>query len=403
MRILIQGINFSPELTGIGKYTGEMAQWLAGHGHQVRVVTAPPYYPQWQVQDGYSAWRYRKQSLHNLTVWRCPVWVPARPRGLTRILHLASFALSALPVMVRQIVWKPDVVMTVAPPLFCAPAAWLTARLSGARAMLHIQDFEVDAAFSLGLLRSGLFKRLALGFERLMLRRFDQVSTISEAMRARLHAKGLDPARCRVLPNWVDCEVIHPLAEQSPLRAGLRIEQAAIIVLYSGNLGEKQGLETVIAAAAVLERQREFMFVFCGEGSARLRLQQQTRHMSNIRWLPLQPHDDLNGLLNLATIHVLPQRAGAADLVMPSKLTAMLASGRPVIATVAANTEVATLLQGCGECVAPGDARALADMIIHLAGQPALRAAMGQQARQRAVAMFDKSTVLTDLERLLAE
>src|SRR5674476_962973 len=63
MRILIHGITFSPELTGIGKYSGEMAEWLAAHGHEVRVVTAPPYYPQWRVAEGYSGARYKREFV----------------------------------------------------------------------------------------------------------------------------------------------------------------------------------------------------------------------------------------------------------------------------------------------------------------------------------------------------
>jgi len=162
LRILIHGINYFPELTGIGKYTGEMAEWLVSRGHEVRVVTAPPYYPEWRIADGYSAWRYRREARAGVTIWRCPLWVPKKQSGKNRLLHLASFALSSLPVMLSQVFWRPDVVLVVEPPLFCMPTAWLVARLSGAKAWLHIQDFEVDAAFELGLLPQGKLQRLAL-------------------------------------------------------------------------------------------------------------------------------------------------------------------------------------------------------------------------------------------------
>jgi len=97
VRILIYGVNYAPELTGIGKYTGEMAEWMAGHGHDVRVVTVPPYYPEWKVRDGYSGWKYSHERLNGVKVWRCPLYVPANQSGLKRILHLVSFALSSLP------------------------------------------------------------------------------------------------------------------------------------------------------------------------------------------------------------------------------------------------------------------------------------------------------------------
>jgi colanic acid biosynthesis glycosyl transferase WcaI len=133
LKILLYGINFSPELTGIGKYTGELAVWLAARGHAVRVVTAPPYYPEWKVGAGFKNGHAVEATLNgaSLRVWRCPLWVPAQPGGIKRLLHLASFALSSLPVMLRQIVWRPDVVWVVEPALFCAPAAVVVARLSG--------------------------------------------------------------------------------------------------------------------------------------------------------------------------------------------------------------------------------------------------------------------------------
>ncbi len=90
MKILLYGINFAPELTGIGKYTGEMAAWLAARGHQVRVVTAPPYYPHWKVGEGYSGTHWQRQTWAGVQVWRCPLWVPSQPSGLKRLLHLAT-------------------------------------------------------------------------------------------------------------------------------------------------------------------------------------------------------------------------------------------------------------------------------------------------------------------------
>jgi colanic acid biosynthesis glycosyl transferase WcaI len=138
MKILLYGLNFAPEQTGIGKYTGEMATWLSDAGHEVRVVTAPPYYPQWAVGAGYSAWGGVVENHGDVKVWRTPVWVPAKPTGLARIVHLASFAVMSLPTMLKQVWWKPDAVVVVAPAFACAPGGWLTARLSGAKAWLHI-------------------------------------------------------------------------------------------------------------------------------------------------------------------------------------------------------------------------------------------------------------------------
>jgi len=182
LRILIYGINFTPELTGIGKYTGELYDWLKGRGHKVRVVTAPPYYPNWKIFDGYSACNYPVKSSANGTVYKCPLWVPKSPSGIKRILHLLSFAISSLPVMLGQILWRPDVVMVVEPPFFCAPTALVAGRLCGAKTLLHVQDFEVDAAFDLGLIKSSILRRIVMRAGKILLHYFDRVSTISFRM-----------------------------------------------------------------------------------------------------------------------------------------------------------------------------------------------------------------------------
>jgi glycosyltransferase involved in cell wall biosynthesis len=182
MKIRLYGINFAPELTGIGKYTGELAAWLAARGHQVRVVTAPPYYPAWAVSPGYNGSAYRTEQWQVVTVVRCPLWVPRQPGGAKRLLHLASFALSSLPVLLAQVLWRPKLVWVVEPALFCAPAAVAVARLA---------------------------------------------------------------------VNWVD---MAQFALPSPngvaaYRAELNIPAGAVVALYSGNMGGKQGLEVLAEAA----------------------------------------------------------------------------------------------------------------------------------------------------------
>ncbi|MFO1060374.1 MAG: WcaI family glycosyltransferase, partial [Dongiaceae bacterium] len=273
MRLLVYGLNHAPEPTGIGKYTGEMVAWLAARGHDVRVIAAPPYYPAWRVAEGSSGWLWRRERRDGARVVRCPLYVPQRPSGATRLLHLASFAAASLPVALAQAVaWRPQLVFTVAPALASAPGALLAARLGGARAWLHIQDFEVDAAFSLGLVGGGGgLRRTAFGAERALLRGFDRVSTIAEAMIERLAAKGV-PAERRVLfRNWVDCNEIRPLEGPNPYRAELGLGDAPV-ALYAGALGEKQGVETLIELADPLAAAGVALVV-AGNGAARPRLE----------------------------------------------------------------------------------------------------------------------------------
>lgn len=403
MRILLYGINFAPELVGIGKYSGELAAMLSEHGHEVRVVTAPPYYPQWRIASEYSGWRYKSECIGQVSVLRCPLWVPRSPTGLTRLIHLASFALSSIPALLRQVLWRPDVVLMIAPTLFCAPAAWFVARMSGARAWLHIQDFELDAAIALGLLKSPILRRIMQQFESFWLLHFHKVSTISEAMLDRLYEKNVKPDRCMLFPNWVDTRSIYPLQSPSTFRAELGISDRTIIALYAGNMGEKQGLEIIINAAQLLSNDDKIVFVLVGAGTARMRLEQMAQGMTNVRWMPIQPLERMNDLLNLADIHLLPQVAGAADLVMPSKLTGMFASGRPVVVTAAQGTHLAEVIMGRGDVTPPGDAIAFATAIRELSRDSVTRQHYGINAREYAEQHLDYLETVSRFESDLAE
>lgn len=381
MKILLYSANFAPEQTGIGKYSGEMAAWLASQGHEVRVVAAPPYYPSWELGEGYAWPPYRRDQWHGVDVWRAPLWVPRNPNGVSRILHLLTFAISSLPVMLWQVVWRPDVVMTVAPALMCAPTGWIVAKLSGGKAWLHIQDFEVDVAFQMGLLKGKFLKNFVLGSERWLLSWFDVVSSISENMLSKLQIKGVVEGRIRFFPNWVDIAHIYPLTQPSHYRQELGIKPNVKVVLFSGTLSNKQGLMVIPDAARKLASRDDILFVVCGNGVMKPQLEEACNGLNNVRFIPLQPFENLGQLLGLADIHLLPQSPEASDLVLPSKLSGMLASGMPIIATCGDGTEIASVVSKCGLVVPPEDGGELALAIGKLVDNDEERLKLGVQAR----------------------
>lgn len=398
MRVLICGLNFAPELIGIGKYTGELAQFLSEHGNSVRVVTTPPYYPHWKIQARYSGWRYKKEDWNGITVYRCPLWVPKKPSGNKRIIHLFSFAISSLPVMISQVLWKPELVFVVAPALFSAPGAILLSWISDCKTWLHIQDFELDAAFRMELLPGiNILQPLALFIESTVLRMFHKVSTISKRMLGLLEQKRISIGRTVLFPNWVDTRMIYPVAKPSPMRSRFGIQEEKIVVLYSGNMGRKQGLGLLIQTARILEEDEDILFVLCGEGAARHELEVQAQDLSNIKFMPLQPTERLNELLNMADIHVLPQRSDAADLVMPSKLTGMLASGKPVITTASPDTELAIELGAIIWIVPPDNASALAEALLYFARDKVAREHQGSLGYSFVLQHWTRNRVLGDI------
>jgi colanic acid biosynthesis glycosyl transferase WcaI len=408
LRILIYGLNYSPELTGIGKYTGEMAVWLAERGHEVRVVTAPPYYPVWRIREDYrGAWYRTEHAPGQPVVYRTPLYVPEQPTGIKRIVHLVSFMIGSLPVMLREMFRQPQIVFTVEPTFFCAPLTLFVAKCAGAASWLHVQDFEVDAAFDLSLLPAqGPIHDAALRIEKFFTYAFDRVSGISFRMVERALTKGIPATRVVHFPNWVDIHAIYPLAPAANRSNGIRREFAAevpgienkVILLYSGNMGAKQGLELLAPLAGSFSADPRVHFIFCGDGSFRSQLEALVAHRKNVTLLPLQPVERLNNLMNAADIHLLPQRASAADLVMPSRLGAMFSSGRPVIATAHPGTQVAMVVDGRGLAVPAGDAGALRAAVLRLVEDRELRLSLGRAAREYAVEHMGKQKVLEQFE-----
>ncbi len=397
MKILIHGLNFAPELTGIGRYTGEMADYLTSHGHQLHVVTTPPYYPHWQVGAGYSSWRFQKETWAQATVYRCPLWVPRKPTGAKRMLHLVSFALSSLPVMIKEARWNPDLVINIAPAIASSPISLFASRLAGSKSWLHIQDFELDAAANLEMLPVfGGGRKVLEALEASLLKRFDRVSTISRCMVERIYQKGVPPGRAALFPNWVDENKVFPLAGPNPYRKEWGIDPDQKIILYAGNMGYKQGLEVLVEAARLLSAEKQLVFILCGEGAACASLQESGAGLANLRFLPLQPENRLNELLNAADIHVLTQRACSAGLVMPSKLGNMLASGKPVIATACPDTDLGEIVLQTGCLVPPEEPRALAEAILSLSRQPARQEEIGWRGRAYVEKHLSKELILSE-------
>jgi colanic acid biosynthesis glycosyl transferase WcaI len=403
MKILLQGINFAPDLIGIAKYTTEMCAALAARGHDVHVVTAPPYYPNWAVPAPYSATRYGNETIENITVTRCPLYVPHNPTGLRRLAHHASFAAaSALPTLCYARRLRPNVIFAVAPSLLSAPAVYLAARIFGAVSWLHIQDFEIDAAFALGFLAGHASHSLALASERRLLGAFDCVSSISPKMIAHLGEKGVDDARVFELRNWVDTTFIKPSDRLTSYRLALGIDAAKIIALYSGNMAAKQGLEHLAQAARWLAANcPEVVLILCGTGPMRPRLEAQTAGLPNLHFLGLQSNEKFPELLATADIHLLPQRSEAADLVLPSKLADMLASGRPIVATANAGSGLAAEINGAGVVVPAGSYDALARAVARLAEDADMRERYGKEARRVALVRWEKRAIMAALESRL--
>jgi colanic acid biosynthesis glycosyl transferase WcaI len=395
-KVLIYCMNYSPEITGVGRYTGEIGEHLGECGVSVTVITSPPHYPEWRVDKPYTNRRYTVEEQKNVRVVRCPLLLRENIRGVWRLIAPFSFALTSAPAAMWQAIrMRPDIIICVEPTLFVAPIALLLAKLCSARSVLYVQDLEVDAAFGVGHIADKRWLRyLGKSLECGVLHFFDKIITISERMSGRLCEKGVPAWRIAVVRNWVDLDEIYPLGKPSLYRETLNYSEDDFVVLYSGSIGAKQGLGVLLDAARQLATEPEIKFVIAGEGPAKNQLENTSRDLQNVRFLPLQPYDKLNEFLNLANLHALTQMAGAADLVVPSKIGGMLASGKRVLITTNADTEIADFVGQNVIMSPPGDPDALAAAILAAKRQKVDPFERQRQALSRALSKKESMNLL---------
>jgi colanic acid biosynthesis glycosyl transferase WcaI len=403
MRVLIFSNAYAPEPTGIGPYSAGLAQALVSRGHEVDVIAANPSYPHWQLFKGFHAWRWSQAYEEGVNVHRAPIYVPAKVGGLKRMVHYASFAAAAAPTaLLLSRRFRPDVVLAVVPTLAIAPLALLTARLAKAASVLHVQDFEVEAGFATGQMRAGgALGRAALRFEKRCINGFAHASSISPEMCRKLVEKGRSAETVHELRNWAEIDAIVPRCSEASTYRGRWKITTPHIALYSGSIAKKQGLEVVIDSARALCGRVDLSFVLCGNGPMRPELEARAQGLKNIHFHDLQPRDALGELLNMATIHLLPQKRDAADLVLPSKLTNMLASGRPVVAGAAHGSGLAREVEGCGLAVEPDNVGAMVAGIERLIEEPVLYQASAAEARRRAVQRWSREAIINRFEQVL--
>ena len=332
--VLVYGINFYPEITGIGKYTGDMVDWLASKNVKCTVITGFPYYPQWEIQKPYKGLFYKKEVLNKglITIYRCPLYVPIKVNGFKRVLHEGSFLLSSFFVILMLLFKKKiNYIFCIAPPFHLGLPALFYKFFKGSFINYHVQDLQIEAASSLKIIKSNWLLNIFSKLEMYIFKHVDEISSISLEMNEKLHQKS--NRDIRFFPNWVDCNKYYPIekAKKNKTKWGFNDNQK--LVLYSGSIGEKQGLNLILYVAGSYKNQTDIVFIIAGFGSnlAKLKKLANKQKIKNIHFLPLQPDEVFNEFLNMVDVHLILQKKKASGLVMPSKLTTILATGGLVL------------------------------------------------------------------------
>ena len=403
MRILLYSYNYAPEPIGIAPLMTELAEGLVRKGHQVRVMTAMPNYPERKIYPEYQGHLYKREIRNGVEVERCFVAVRPKPGLLGRVMLDGSFAL--LSFFKAMLGWKPDIILSTSPSLCaCVPVAAAKA-LYRCPVVLSLQDILPEAAIQTGLISNKFAIKVFEKLEQFAYASATQISVITPSFAQNLKQKGVSPSKLTCISNWVDVGVVKPLPKKGNhfrLTHGL---EDKFVVLYSGNIARTQGVRTIIRTALQMQSNRNIQFVIVGEQSQLAELDQLRRELdvNNVLLLPFVATSAFPEMLAAADVSLVMQKHNVVGFNMPSKTQKIMASGRPIIASVPSNGSAAeaVLQSGSGLVVEPESPTELTKAIQTLYDNPDKVDDLGKRGRQYAIENYSFHQAIHAYEQLL--
>ena len=401
MRILIIGLNYLPESVSIGPYTADLAEYLTQKGHHVQVITSFPLAPQWRIWEEYRDKLIMRESINGVPVLRTYVFVPSRPQvTFNRVLFDISFSLSAFLGGLSS--GRCHLIIVVSPPLQLGISGWILSRLKGAKLFFHINDLVPEAALATGAMKEkSIAVRLARYLEHFVYQKADLVGVICDGFKKNLLGKGVAQEKIVDFPVYIDLEIFQPSKNENEFRHKHGFSRSDFIVMYSGSVGKKHSLETMIEAAGKLRDYPDIWFLVISEGPyvSKLNDLAETLMVTNIRFLPLQPRKTLPDQFSAADLLVIANRRSVTDVLFPSKLLFYMAAGRPVLAAVNRSSETGIFIRenNVGLVIEPEDSSAFAKAILNLITMDLYQ--MGVNGRKVVEKRFNRNDVLEEFAK----
>jgi colanic acid biosynthesis glycosyl transferase WcaI len=402
MRVLVWGINYAPEITGISPHNVALCEFLKRRGVDVEMVTTFAYYPAWRKRLEDKGRVYRCDVINGVPVHRCWHYVPERVSPAKRIVHEGTFVLTS---MVRALfLRRPDVYVIVSPPLLLGLAAWILTWFKPSPFVFHVQDLQPDAAVGLGMLREGWFTRALYWLEGFAYRHATRVSGISDEIVGAFRRKGVPDQKLVLFPNTIVVPDGRDFPERGNFRTKNGFRSEEFLAIYAGNLGVKQGLNVLLDAAQLLGHAHHIRIVLCGDGAARPELETavRQRNLTNVAMVPLKQGRDYQELLIDADISLITQQSGSGNSFFPSKLLVTLGHASPVLTVADDESALAKAVHigGFGVNVLPGRPAEIADKLTALSSNPEQLSAWGKAGRQY-VRQFEQEPVMDKFLQVL--
>jgi glycosyltransferase involved in cell wall biosynthesis len=383
--------SFHPDNAATGQLLTDLCEDLVrDYGCRVSVVTGPPLLP--TAEPPRPGWGlvarevYRGVEIHRVRGTRFD-----KRRFAGRAANYMSYFASACWAGLR--LDRPDVVIALTDPPIVGLAAWLAGKRFRAPLVMSYRDLFPEVTVLLKDFHSDTINNALQRVNRFLCRQSAMVVALGETMRKRLiEDKGAAPDRTVIIPDWADTSAIAPSPKRNPFSVEHGLADK-FVVMHSGNIGLSQQLESLVDAATLLRDVPDLQVVFVGEGVNKpaLRARADAAGLTNVMFLPFTPKDRLRESFATADVFVVSLQRGLAGYIVPSKLYGILAAGRPYVAAVEDDCEVAAITRrhDCGRIVEPGDARALADRILDFHRDRETSKACGQRAREAGLS-FDR-------------
>jgi colanic acid biosynthesis glycosyl transferase WcaI len=401
LKVLVIGTLYEPDLGPSAPLFTLLSENLVERGHSVTVITMVPHYPSGRVSPPFKG-KYMVRSLEKgVDVIRVGLPSVNRSKLGQRFLQFACYQIGAA---FASLIQECDVVLAANPSLTVwLPFAWMV----GVRrkpAVFSIQDLYPDVGISLGIFGNRLATSAVGALERFCLNRSSIVQIISDSFRPGLRALGVADSKMILAYNWVDTQMIRPLSRGNTFSQQYNLT-GRFVVLYAGNLGIRQGLEHVLTAAKQLADQQDLLFVFVGDGSGRKNLMARAKQqqLTNVQFLPFQVRERIPEVLGCADVSLISLQRGIGAASVPSKIFPIMASGRPIIASVDQGCETWNLVEKAeaGLCIPPENPLALAEAILSLKRDQGLCERLGRNGRAWAERYHSAEHAAEEFERLL--
>ncbi|MDH3647346.1 MAG: glycosyltransferase family 4 protein [Gammaproteobacteria bacterium] len=402
-RVLFLSPHYPPDVAATGQLIAELAEDLVSSGHEAIVIASRPSYTEGTSRP----YRLLERELRDGVEihW---LGVPgAGRRGIwSRLLPFAGYFVAAI--MRAMFIRRVDVVFAQStPPLLAGLLAAMLAVMPNRRFVYNLQDVYPELGQALGVLGDGPITRLSRRVESGLRRRADVVTVLAQDMKERVLDSDPQLDNVSIIPNWADSARVTPVAPADNTFLSEHGLADRFVVMYSGNLGRAHGVEILPEVAEKLADLDDLILLIVGAGPAKESVSEsvRARGLKNVVFLPYQHKERLKESLSTADVALILQRRSASGLVVPSKIYGIMASGRPAVAAVPQDSEVARVLQDeqAGLVVEPGSAQGIADAVRDLYGNRSDALAMGNKARLAAVDRYDRSLITGRYINLLTQ